>query len=730
MSETGYRICSICEAACGLKISLDGRQVIGIEANDDDVFSEGHICAKGIALAELDADPDRLRKPLVRRDGRLTEVSWDEAYDFICERLNQIKDAHGVRALATYVGNPTAHNIGLSLGLGVYAASSGSPSFYTAGTVDQVPKQLACELMFGNDLAIPVPDIERADYFLMLGANPVVSNGSLWVVPKVRERIRAFRARGGKLVTVDPRRTETARAADEHVFIRPGTDAWLLAALINQLVDLGCKLPDDYPVQGFEDLRSALSDIDLTTVAERTGISEADIRQIATDLKDTAHPVVYGRVGTTLQAFGTLTSFLVEVLNLMTGSLDSEGGAMFPEQTYHAPSSPSGGLKHNRFQTRVSGLPEVLGQLPVAALAEEIETPGDGQIRALVCFAGNPVVSNPESDRLARALASLDLLVCVDIYHNETTRLADVVLPGTSPFEDSHYDSFLGAMGYRNAARYSAPLFDAEQPREWDIGLKLGFVAANGRVPDDAELRTFEDNVVARTIGEHVEDKNSGIYGRDPQEIMGLIEPEAGAERLLDLGIRAGRWGDHFGAREGLTLQQLVDTPNGIDLGAVRSGRLTEVVGHADGRLDLAPEMVLTEIERLRTAETGASTQLIGRRLTRANNSWLRNLPMLGKGRSMCTLFVNSDDARQIGINDGEDVEVSSNVGVVTATAEVTDDVVRGVVCLPHGFSEDEIEQRNGLSGPNYNRLASAGYSDGPSSTVALNGVAVTIRRK
>jgi anaerobic selenocysteine-containing dehydrogenase len=721
------RICPICEAACGLIIDTNGRDVIGIEANQDDVFSNGHICAKGIALKELDADPDRLRQPLIRQNGELVPCSWDTALELINSKLSEIRAANGNASVGSYIGNPTAHNVGLSMGLGIFAGTLGSPQLYSAGSVDQLPKQLASELMFGNDMAVPVPDIERCDYLLMLGANPAISNGSLWVVPKFRERLRQFQSRQGKLVTVDPRFSETARLADEHHFIRPGTDAYLLVAIANALLDQGATPPSGH--HNWKAMSGALKSISEADASIHTGISIENIQHIARSMMGAEHPAVYGRVGTTLQRHGTLTSFLIEIVNLLNGSLDQPGGAMFPEQAFAAPGQPAGPPAYNRYQSRVSGYPEVMGQMPVAALAEEIETPGDGQIKALVCFAGNPVVSNPDSDRLARALTSLDFMVCVDIYHSETTKYADVILPGTSPFEDAHYDSFLGAMGYRNVARYSPPLFKTSGMNEWDIGITLAYITAHGSVPRDAERRAFEDDVLAATIARYTNDTHSPLHQLDVQEILGMIDHQ-GVDRMLDLGIRAGRWGDHFGKRDGLTLQSLIDQPDGIDLGELRSQRLSEVVKTPDGKLDLGPDILLTEIATLASAEPEYGLTLIGRRNAQTNNSWLSNLPMLTRGRTLCTLEMHPADAAEIQLQQGELAELTTPIGTLRVEVTISDNIAPGVVSLPHGFSEDkDLRQSNTPPGPNYNRLIASSIVDRPSGTSALNGISVSITK-
>ena len=732
-----YRICPICEAGCGLKLTTDGRVVERIQANTEDVFSAGHICAKGISLKELDEDPDRIRTPLIKQGSGFREGTWEEAFSVINERLNGVIEQYGSSAVATYTGNPSAHNVGLSMGLGTVSTLLQTPNSYSAGTVDQIPKHLASEFMFGNPMAVPVPDIARASFLLMLGANPIVSNGSLWMVPDFRGKLREFKDRGGRFVTVDPRRTETARLADEHVFVRPGGDAWLLIGLINELHRLGMSFPSRYSVEGENELMEKLSSVSLVTAAANSGVSEDQISNLAAALKDATRPVVYGRVGTTLQRHGTLTSFLIEVINLMTGSLDVPGGAMFPEQPFTSPFEGAPG-NYAAYRSRVSDYPSFLGQLPVAAFAEEMETPGEGQIKALLLYAGNPVVSNPDSDRLAQAIANLDFVLCIDIYHNETSRLADVILPGTSPFEDSHYDSFLGSMGHRNVARYSPAVFASDRPDEWRTMLSLGFILAEKRVPNPEELTAFEDVIVAGFVSALCDQESGALHQRDVQEIMAMIEPESGVERMLDVGIRAGRYGDHFGQRDGLTLKKMSEAVNGIDLGAIREDRLAEV---ANGTMSLAPAAILADIDALQNEALQAEAlkaegsehdlKLVGRRNTRSNNSWLRNLPMLGKGKPLCVLEMHPEDASDRGIADGEMVEIKSANGALEIPVVLTEDLLPGTVAMPHGFSSDgELKQTQLLDGENYNRLVAATIVDIPSGTSALNGVSVMVNQK
>ncbi len=767
------RICPICEAGCGLLIRHSGRQIESARGNPDDTFSGGHVCPKGTALAALDADPDRLRTPLIRSGGRLRPASWPAAFDVIGAQLGAIRARHGDDAVAVYLGNPSAHNIGLGTGFGVLARTLGTRNIVTAGSVDQLPKQLACLLMYGNDMAVAVPDIARTDCLLMLGANPVVSNGSLWMVPDIRGKLRALRARGGRFIVVDPRRTETATLADLHLPIRPAGDAWLLIALLNRVWQAGRTPPASIAAQGLEALRAACAPVTLADAASGSGLPAESIVALADQLLAARRPAVYGRVGTTLQRFGTLTSFLIDALNLALGSLDAPGGAMFPEQPFASPARTPGPLPYGRYRSRVSGYPELLGQLPAACLAEEMEQPGPGQIRALISVAGNPVASNPDSARLARAIDGLEFRLAIDIYLTETSARADVVLPGTSPFEDGHYDSFLGGMSWRNTARYSPPLFPVQdRPDEWRLMLGVAYAARAGRCASDAELDAFEEETVAGLAEAWRHAPGSPIADRDLPAIMAAIGPRRGVERILDLGIRAGRWGDHFGRRafrvepgvepSGLTLARLIEHPDSIDLGPLEPG-LARVVGHPDGHLDCAPALILGEIARLRAA-LGAATDagghaddpdvllLIGRRNVQTNNSWLHNLPALARGPNRCVLEMHPLDAARRALVDGEPVTVTTAVDAVTVPLRITEDLRPGVVCLPHGFSAGDWAHLSGVpdrAGPeneafgqvhatararqagsaNANALAAAGDVDLPSATAALNGIRVRCAR-
>jgi anaerobic selenocysteine-containing dehydrogenase len=739
--ETKYRICPFCEATCGLEVVIDGRDVIAVRGDDADVFSQGFICPKGVALTQLDQDPDRLRQPLARRDGSLVPVSWDDAFADVERRLMPIIARHGADAVAVYLGNPNVHNLSLALYGQAFLRTLRTKNVFSASTVDQMPKQLAAGLMFGTFTSIAVPDMERCDFLLILGANPLDSNGSLWTVPDFPGRLRALQQRGGRCAVIDPRRSRTAVAASQHVFIVPGTDAYLLMGIIHtlfaeNLVNLG-RLAEH--TNGVATVEAIAAPFSAAAVAPVCGIAAETVRQLARDLARAERAAVYGRIGTCTQAFGTTASWLVDVCNVLTGNLDRPGGVMFPLAPAFAINSYGGpgvgrGVRTGRRYSRVRNAPEVAGEFPVACLAEEIETPGDGQIRALITIAGNPVLSTPNGARLARALESLECMVSLDIYLNETTRHADVILPGLSPLEESHYDVIFPQFGYRNAARYSPPVFAApgDRPREWHTLLRLtGIVAGQGA---GADLDALDDFVATTQVQRAVGDPQSPVHGRDPNEIMAALAARRGPERLLDLALRTGPYGDGFGARAaGLSLAQLEAHPHGIDLGPLQP-RIPESLRTPSGKIELAPQQLLEDVERLRAGlgtPRNGSLVLVGRRHLRTNNSWMHNLPVLAGGRPVCTLHMHPSDAAGLGLADGDLARVAARVGAVEVPVEVTDAIMPGVVSLPHGFGHDQPGTRLNVAaqrpGVNSNLLADELQLDPLSGNAVLNGIPVRV---
>jgi anaerobic selenocysteine-containing dehydrogenase len=739
--RTAYATCPFCEATCGLEVRLDGDTIAGVRGDGEDVLSHGFICPKGASLKALHEDPDRLRTPLVRRDGELVEATWDEAFAEIDRRLPPLLEQHGRDSVAVYIGNPAAHNLSFVAYGRVLIKALGTKNIYTASTVDQMPKQVASGLMFGAGLSVPVPDVDRTDHLLILGANPLASNGSLLTAPDMRGRLRRIRERGGKVVVIDPRRSRTAEHADEHHFIRPGTDALLLFALVHTIfeerLDALGELADH--VEGLDEVRELALGFPAEQVGPACGIEAEEIRRMARELAGAERAAVYGRIGTCTQEFGTLASWLVDVLNAITGNLDRRGGAMFPRaaagQTNSSGAPGRGrGLALGRWKSRVRGLPEAFGELPVACLAEEIETPGEGQVRALITIAGNPAVSTPNAQRLNAALDELDFMVAVDVYVNETTRHADVILPGPSPIQRSHYDLALYQLAVRNVANYTPELQPAPDgaPQEWETVLRLTGVATGQGA--DADVDAIDDFVAAEAVRREVGRAGGTLEGRDQSEIVAALEHRRGPERLLDLMLRAGPYGDAFGERpDGLTLEKLEAAPHGIDLGPLEP-RVPEVLRTPSGKIELAPEPIVGDVERLRAAlarETNGGMVLIGRRQLRSNNSWMHNLEPLVRGKERCTAHVHPDDAERLGLEDGERACVRSRSGEIEVPVEITDAVMPGVVSIPHGWGHDvdgvRMRVASAHAGSNSNVLADETLVDPLSGNAVLNGIPVEL---
>ncbi|MEO8024164.1 molybdopterin oxidoreductase family protein [Polaromonas sp.] len=734
MSESiHHRICPLCEACCGLELKVQGGKVISIRGHDSDVFSAGYICPKGVALKDLHEDPDRLRTPLIKRGGEFVEASWDEAFAEIARRLPPLLAQHGRDAAAISVGNPSAHKIGLLLYFSRLAKALGSRNVFSASTLDQMPKQLSSGLMFGHWLSIAVPDIVRCDFLLVLGANPLASNGSLWTVPDFKGKAKAMQARGGKLVVIDPRRTETAAMADDHHFIRPGADVFLLLGLVHtlfdeKLVQLGRIAP---LVHGVDAVEAAVKDFSAEVVAPRCGIPAETIRSLARQLAGTPRAAVYGRIGTCTQEYGTLASWLVDVLNVLTGHLDEPGGAMFPKAAAFAHNTVgqagSGrGISTGRHSSRVSGAPEVFGELPMTCLAEEIETPGDGQVRALITVASNPVLSSPNGARLAQALDSLDFMVSLDIYVNETSRHADVILPGLSPLEDMHYDVAFPQFSWRNHARYSAPVFAAPegQPAEWETLLKLTAIVQGQSAQTPA--RDIDDRYFAEDVKK--------LLGDKAQAVMDATQDLHGPDRLLELALRTGPYGDQFGRKpEGLNLAKVRAAPDGIDLGELMP-RMPEVLRTPSGKIELAPPTLLQDLQRAAQAITQPvpAMVIVGRRDVRSNNSWMHNLPILAKGPMRCTALVNPADAKRLGLTDGALARISNQGRSIEAQVQVSEEMMPGVVSLPHGWGHGLPGTRLALAaerpGVNLNALLDEDWRDPLSGNAVLSGVPVELQ--
>ncbi|MEU3068899.1 MULTISPECIES: molybdopterin-dependent oxidoreductase [unclassified Streptomyces] len=740
-SRTAPRICPLCEATCGLTLTIEGTTVTGARGDRDDIFSRGFICPKGASFGGLDADPDRLRGPLVRgEDGELREATWSEAFDLIAARIPDLVKAHGPQAVGVVLGNPNVHTMAGFLYPPLLLGALRTRNVFTASTLDQMPKHVSSGLLFGDPNAIPVPDLDRTGHLLLIGANPLESNGSLCTAPDFPGRLKALRRRGGTLTVIDPRRTRTARLADRHVAIRPGADALLLAALAHTLIEE--KLADPGPLaghlEGLDELAAALADFTPDAVAAACDVDADTIIAIARELAAAPTAAVYGRIGSCTVEHGTLASWLVDILNILTGNLDRPGGALFPlSATARAPRATGSGTRNaasgtrspatgegnpvpgkgfalGRWSSRVSGHPEAKGELPIAALAEEIDTPGADRIRALVVIAANPVLSAPDGDRLDAALADgLDFMVSVDPYLNETSRHADVVLPPPPPSQSAHFDFAFNNFAVHNQVRYTRAAVPLEEDRmdESEIHARLilavsGMHGAPPSAVDDLALDTALTRAGA------------------PPEAAASLTGESGPERRLDLLLRLGPYK--------LTLQRLLDHPHGIDLGPLTS-RLPEVLRTRSGRVELLPEPIAADLPRLRRALDGrpAPLVLVGRRHLRSNNSWMHNVGSLTGGSNVCTLQIHPDDAARIGLADGDTARIESSGGGIEAPAEITDTVRTGVVSLPHGWGHSRPGTRMAVAaahpGANVNQLLDGTLLDPLSGTAVLNAIPVSV---
>jgi len=704
VTTTHYRSCNLCEATCGVAIDVEGDRVTAVRGDDADPFSRGYICPKGTALADLHHDPDRLRTPM-RRDGDTWRaMGWDEALDYTASRLREIRARHGADAIATYQGNPTAHNLGLLTYGQVLLRTFGSRNQYSAFSLDSLPHMLAALQMFGNQLLMPVPDIDRTELFICLGANPLASNGSIMTAPDVKARLKSIRDRGGRVIVLDPRRTETAEKADQHLFIRPATDAVLLLAMIHVLFAENRVRLGRLQANGVDSLRALTQAWTPERAEPITGIRAGDIRELTRKLATTEKAVLYGRLGVCVQEFGGLASWPCYAINAFTGHLDEPGAPLFPTPPGQPPPlSKLLGIdgSFGRWKSRVSGKPEFGGELPMTAMAEEIMTPGKGQIRALLTIAGNPALSAPGGPNLERAFGSLEFMVSIDPYLNETTRLAHVILPPTSVLERSHYDAALFAFAVRNVAKYSPPLFERSpaERHDWEICLGL--------------LTRLKLPSIGRGLAERA---------------LGRLGPEA----IIDLALRTGPHGLLEKGWKGLTLAKLRANPHGVDLGALES-RLPKRLTTPDKKIQLAPALYINDLPRLEQTFASPRTELvmIGRRHLRSNNSWMHNSERLVKGPPRCTLLIHPDDAAARGVVDGGNARISTATGAIEVPVEVTDEIMRGVVSVPHGWGHNrkgaKLRVAETTPGASVNDVIDPARIDSLTGTSALSGQPVEV---
>jgi len=731
-----HRSCSICEASCGLRILADReqRKVLRIEGNSDDPISRGHLCPKATAMAGVFEDPDRLKKPIRKTaSGDWEEISWDEAFDFAAKRIGALQTQYGNDTLGVYIGNPSGFDVGCLLYNRFILESLHTPRMFSAATMDHFPKLFTSRVLFGKSSILPIPDLDRCDYFLCLGGNPIVSQGSLMSAPGVRKKLKAIQDDGGRFVVVDPRRSESAEVADEHLFIKPGSDAYFLFALTNVIFEDGLIALGRFAAftDGVEEIRSLAREFTPEATAAATGISAQTTRRIAHELATHPKACVYGRIGTCTVEFGTLASWLIDVVNILLGRYDEPGGMMFPRPAtgQHEPGNPMPPIAIGPYKTAARGLPSIDGHLPASAFAEEldIEAAGEDRLRALVITCGNPVLSMPAGDRISRGLEGLEFMVAVDLYLNETTRHADLILPTAPQLEHENFDFLCQSTAIRNHVRYSEQVFEPEsgEKRSWEVYLELA-ARLNGADPETLDDMNLMQNAT----------RFAGKLGLDVDDVIAQLDPERGPMRLVELQLRCGPYGDQFGRKpDGLNLEKLKAARGAIDLGPLER-RFPDILRTQDRRINLADPLITSDVARLSARrayyENPAGLRLIGRRQARNMNSWLHNLPNLAKGKTRCTLLMHPEDATQRGLMSGGRARVRSRVGQLRVEVEVSDEMMLGVVSLPHGFGHGSAGTKLGVAvdkqpGVNSNVLTDDLPLDVPSGTSVANGIPVEI---
>jgi anaerobic selenocysteine-containing dehydrogenase len=686
--ETHFRTCNLCEAMCGLKITHENSEILKIEGDFEDTFSRGHICPKANGLKDIYLDKDRLKFPIKKTENGWQQISWDEAYALVIRKTKEIQEKYGRDALAVYQGNPTIHNLGTTMFAPEFFKLMKTKNMFSATSTDQLPHHFASWLMYGHPMLLPVPDIDHTDYMLIIGGNPHVSNGSMMSVPDVAHRLEAIKSRGGKYVVIDPRKTETAKHASEHFFIKPNTDAFFLLGLTKEILDIRNPELDEFKFDGLEQLKQKINKLDLSDIEQITGISKETLSTIANDFCSSPTAVCYGRVGVSTQAFGGICLWLINVINIVSGNFDKKGGAMFtlPAIDFIGHAKPKD--RFSRWKSRVSGYPEFIGELPVAALAEEILTEGDGQIKMLFTNCGNPVLSTSNGVQLEKALETLEFMVSFDIYLNETTCHADLILPPATGLENPHYDLTFHVLAIRNTAKYSPPLFAKTEGAkyDWEIFQEL---------------------------------RNSYL-----DENQAIIPPEV----KLDLGLKFGPYQ--------LSMDVLKQNPHGIDLGPLKPIAENRI----QQRINLCPDLLAKDLSRLQDAKheffapDSKQFWLIGRRHLRDNNSWMHNSQKLMKGKNRCTLLINPADSESLGLKEHEIAVIKSRVGQVEIPIEISSDIMSGVVSIPHGYGHHRIGTKQEIAkqyaGVSINDLSDEKVIDKLTGNSAFSAVRVEIMPK
>ncbi|WP_026843660.1 molybdopterin-dependent oxidoreductase [Brumicola pallidula] len=707
IEQKHYSTCTLCEAMCGIEVTTINREILSIVGDKKNPFSEGHVCPKAMALKDLYDDPDRIKMPLEKTTSGWQEISWDDALDKVANGLFEIQQKYGVESVATYLGNPNAHNMGSILYGPYFYRALQSHSRFSATSVDQLPHHIVSRKLFGHQSQIPIPDIDRTQYFMIIGGNPLASNGSIMTVPHIKRRLKAIQSRQGKVVVVDPKQSETADMSSEHYFIKPGTDALLLLAMINTLFATNKEAPArllEFAPQ-LLDVKDYVLPYTPHKVATKIGMTAAQIEQLVSDFCAAESAVCYGRMGASVQAFGTLTQYLIMLFNMLTGNLDKPGGMMFTQPAADfLPHSGRGSI--GNFHTRVRKLPAFAGEFPVSALAEEMTTPGEGQIKAMVIGAGNPVLTTPNGQQLDAAFENLDFVVAVDFYMTETTRHANIILPPVTALERDHYDIVFHNFAVRNSTKYSPAIFPPEANSKTDWQIYLG-------------------------LAERL-DKLNGLP-TDKYQLLWDKKPTGVVDDMLQMG----RY-QHAG--KPISIATLLDLPHGIDLGPLQAD-LPDAIFHNDKKIDMSFDYFMPDLTRVNKhffeidLPDDDSLQLIGRRHLKTNNSWLHNSKRMVKGTnnglSRCTAQIHPDDAVKFAIQDKQMINVKSRVGEISLPAEITHKIMPGVISIPHGWGHSKkgmrwktAEQHAGVS---VNDLTDEMVVDELSGNAVLNGVPVWI---
>jgi anaerobic selenocysteine-containing dehydrogenase len=729
MSQLHYRTCHLCETMCGIAVEHDGEKILAIRGDKDDVLSQGNICPKATGLQDIHTDPDRLRKPQKRLrknpgsrsfDDEWVDVEWEGAFDFVAKQLSSIQREFGTESVGSYCGRSTAHNIGALLAVDPLRRIVGSKHVYTGSTVDQMPHNFVWHHMLGHQFFGTVPDINRTRYYLMLGTNPKLSNGAMMSTgANTYKKLDEIRARGGKTVLIDPRRTESAPYVDEHHFIRPNTDALFLLGLIQTIFARGLATPGRLGphIDGWDEIEPMAAQFDMDRISLVTGIAREDIERIAVEFASAKGAVCYGRTGVSMVEFGGLCQWLMQVINVITGNMDEEGGMMFPLTAID-----SLGLAHSswdRYRSRVSGRPEFSGELPMAVMAEEILTPGEGQLRGLIAIAGNPVLSMADGTRTEEALQHLQFMVSVDYYLNETSRFADIILPPVGPFEKSHYDLFYHLYDTINWSKYAPPLFTPEEPAHTDLEI----------------LTEILKRLAIERAGSPIK---RWLYRR----IGDLVSRFVTVERVLALGLRFGPYGKGLNPfkRDALCLKKLEDSPHGVFLGNLERC-LPQRLFTPDKKIHLAPRVLLDDLPRLRAryfeggeealqADSEFDLKIISR-LTNRTLGWMHHSPRLVKGGNPCRLTIHPEDAAARDIEADSLVRVSSRRSSIELPVTISSDIMPGVVCMPHLWGHDRAGTRqrvaNGTPGVSMNDLTDVSVIDELTGNAVVNGVPVRV---